>query len=163
MRPSFAVPGAILVVGLGALAAALVAQLGFGLRPCHLCLIERVPYAVAAVLAGVALAPRIGARGRRILVGLCAVAFAINAAIAFYHVGVEHHWWEAATCASGAAAPMTLEALNNAIEHPVVVPCDVVQWSLFGLSIAGYNGIVSLALAVACAGAVGRSRWWGKT
>ncbi|MBF0561953.1 MAG: disulfide bond formation protein B [Alphaproteobacteria bacterium] len=164
--PARLVPAAILAVGLAALGTALVAQFGFGLQPCHLCLIERVPYGVAAILAAVALAHRT-ARVRRTLVGLCAAAFAINAMIAFYHVGVEHHWWKAATCdtstAQDSGAALTIEALNRAIEHPHEVPCDVVQWSLFGLSIAGYNGLASLALAFACAGAVLRSQWWGKT
>lgn len=158
-----AIPAAILVVCLGMLAAALVFQYGLRLDPCILCLTERVPYAAAAVFAGLALLPRVPVAARRGLVAVCATAFLVNAGIGAYHVGVEQHWWTSATCAaeaSGSGGTMTLADLDRALSKPAEVPCDRVQWTLFGISLAGYNLIASLVLATASAGAASRTTWW---
>ncbi|MEO5373358.1 MAG: disulfide bond formation protein B [Alphaproteobacteria bacterium] len=161
------VAAAILASCLAVLGAALVFQYGFGLEPCPLCLMERVPWAVAAVLAGAVLVPRVGPIAGRYLVSLCALAFLVNAGIAFYHVGVEGHWWVSAVCsASSATADIgfaTLADLERALERPAEVPCDRVQWTLFGLSLTGYNLLASLVLAVASGGAALRTTWWRTT
>lgn len=153
------VPAMIAGVCVVALAAALTLQYGFGLEPCSLCKIERVPYLVAALLAAAALTWQ----GRtRVLVGGCAVVFAVGAAIAFYHVGVEGHWWISATCDAGSdsTAPMTLADIKRALSKPAEVPCDQVQWSLLGISLTGYNMLLSLLLAAMCAGASMNVKWW---
>ncbi|MFN3076629.1 MAG: disulfide bond formation protein B [Alphaproteobacteria bacterium] len=158
---------AIVGIGVVVITAALVAQYGFGIRPCRLCRIERIPYVLAAVVAGLAMLPWAGTLARRRVVAFAAAAFAINVVIAGYHVGVERHWWVSATCGSPertggreASVPLTIAEMNRAIEKPVEMPCDVVQWSLFGLTFAGYNVLMSSGLAVALAWAAARSRWW---
>ncbi len=87
-------PTLLLLACVGALGAALTTQYGFGLKPCVLCIYQRIPYVVAAVLAATALSPRVSVRGKLALIALCGLAFAVDSGIAVFHVGVEHHWWE---------------------------------------------------------------------
>ena len=141
-------PILIALASAGALAAAFLAQYGFDLQPCILCIYQRWPYAVAL---GVSLLALLLA-GRRApltaLLGLCALAFMVNAGIAGSHVGIEQHWWagtEACTGPSGEAA--SVQELLAQIQAAPVVRCDEVAWSLFGISMAGYNLLASLALA----------------
>lgn len=147
------IPLAILAVSIGSLAMAFAAQYLFGLDPCILCLYQRIPYAVTAVLATAALVAPTRGRWRPGLVTLCAGVFFAGAALAFYHVGVEQHWWGSiAGCGGELATDLTLEDLKTQLSGGEIQrkPCDRVDWELFGLSLAGYNGIVSLVLGVAC-------------
>ena len=91
------------------------------------------------------------------IVGLCAAVFLAGAALAFYHVGVQQHWWGSfAACGAQLATNLTLEDLKAEPSGgaPAVKPCDRVDWTLFGLSLAGYNAIFSLVLGVACVAGV---------
>lgn len=152
------VPLAILAVSAGALGVAYTAQYAFGVEPCRLCLYQRVPYAGSGLLAILALGLPSEGRARAWAVALCAVLFLAGAVIAFHHVGVERHWWaSAASCAAGGGevAEMTLEEMKARLLAPAEKPCDVVDWALFGLSMATYNVAVSLAMAAAAiAGAI---------
>lgn len=156
-RPRFA---AVLLLAASALAlaTAYAAQYGGGLEPCPLCLYQRVPYAVGGALAGGALAVR-SPRLLPLLLGLAAAAFFANAGIAFYHVGVENHLWASAVCAGDAPAIASVEDLRRALAQPPPKPCDAVDWSLFGVSMAGYNVIASLGLAGLAFAAAARARW----
>ena len=141
---------AILVISLAVLAAAFAGQYLFGLDPCVLCLYQRVPWAAAALISALAL---VGWAGRHSLlpIGLCAVIFAAGGALAFYHVGVEQHWWgSVAGCAGEAATNLTLDDLRPEALATGLRPCDRVDWRLFGLSFAGYNVIASALLSVGC-------------
>ncbi|MFQ5763807.1 MAG: disulfide bond formation protein B [Rhodospirillales bacterium] len=144
------VPFAILAAAVGALGTAYTAELGLGIEPCPLCLYQRIPYAVAGMLAlGALLAPRGGARAAA--VAAAGAVFAAGAAIAFYHVGVEQHWWaSAAACGAGGAAPepKTVDELRALLQAVPAKACDELDWTLFGVSMATYNVAVSLALAV---------------
>lgn len=145
---------AILLVSLGALAAALTSQYVFGLEPCVLCLWQRLPFALAAVLAAVGLSRR--AEGRRPLaIGIAALIFAAGATLAFYHVGVQQHWWQSvAGCGGVPVTGMTIEDLSPAaLAHPPK-PCDVIDWQFLGLSLAGWNTVISTALAAGCLAAL---------
>jgi len=137
-----------LLVSIGALGTAFIAQYVFDLWPCVLCLYQRWPYAVVIVisLAGIALRKRVEI-GPILL--LCAVAFAITAAIGGYHVGVEQGWWEGtAECVGDTAKASSLQDLKAKIMSTPIVRCDEVAWSLFGISMAGYNVIFGAVLAV---------------
>ena len=128
-----------LLVPLGLLGGALGSQYIGGLHPCEMCYWQRWPHAAAILLAGGAfLAP-----GRaRMLTGLAALAIAISGAIGVFHAGVELGWWEGLTrCTAGGA--LTLDDLMNV----PLVRCDQVQWSLLGVSMAGWNAIISLGSA----------------
>ena len=137
----------ILAASLGALAGALVAEYVFELLPCPLCIYQRWPYVATALLAALAMA----ARGRwpALLVGLAGLVFAGESALAFYHVGVEQGWFEGlAACAGAGETPATLEALRaQLMEGPPPPRCDVPAWTLFGVSMAGYNVFYAAVLA----------------
>lgn len=137
-----------LLGSVGALGAAFIAQYVFDLWPCVLCLYQRWPYAAVIVisLAGIALHKRIGA-GPFLL--LCALGFAVTAAIAGYHVGVEQGWWKGtAECVGDTAKASNLQELKAKIMSTPIVRCDDIAWSLFGISMAGYNVIAGAVLAV---------------
>ncbi len=94
-----------------------------------------------------------------VLGGLCAVAFVINAGVATFHVGVEQQWWQGTeACGAAGTTARTIEELRAQIFAAPIVRCDVVPWSLFGISMAGYNVLASLGLAVASAIAA-RGMW----
>ncbi len=128
-------------------AALLLGALAFqyigGIAPCHLCLLQRWPHAIAIALGALILVVP-----ARILAALGGMVTLVGAGIGFYHVGVEQGWWEGpTTCTApepGALAPADL--LNQILATPVVL-CDQVAWSLFGISMAGWNVIGSLVLA----------------
>ena len=142
------------LIGLGLVAAA-VAALGaaygaqylYHLEPCVLCLYQRIPYAVAGGFGILCLLRDRPAEARWIAV-MAAAAFAVGAGIAFYHVGVEQHWWaSAASCGGDISALGSTEALMQALQQKPAKACDETDWALFGLSMATYNVGVSAVLA----------------
>jgi disulfide bond formation protein DsbB len=135
--------GSVAVIG-----GALFSQYVGGLVPCELCLMERWPYYIGIPLTLAALA----AGGRRGLVisgvALVLLLFLASSALAFYHVGVEQHWFQGPTACTGAgSAAHSVEALKAQLFAQQPVRCDEVQWSLFGVSLAGWNLAASLALS----------------
>jgi disulfide bond formation protein DsbB len=135
----------VLIVSIGVMASALLFQYVGGLQPCELCLAERWPYYGAIVIAGLALATD----RRRALsgIGLLVLIFLGSAGLAGYHVGVEQHWIEGPTaCTGGASGAKTPEELMKFLQGQQGVRCDEVQWSLLGLSLAGWNVLTSLGL-----------------
>lgn len=141
-------PSLLLLACVGAMATALTTQYGFGLEPCILCIYQRIPYVVAGVLAAIALSPKVPLRGKIVLIALCGLAFAVDSATAVYHVGVEHHWWESACVGGVNPEANSPEALQALLAGPPPVPCDRIPWSVFGISMAGYNAMFAFALAV---------------
>ncbi len=144
------VAGLVVAAGAAPLAAAFVAQYGFDLVPCPLCIWQRYPYAVIIALGLLALVAAGRPRMVVVLVALAGLAFAVDAAIAFYHVGVEQGWFEGlAACKASGETPATLEELRALLfDAPPAPRCDEVQWSLFGVSLAGYNMLYAAGLAV---------------
>ena len=138
------------VVPASLLAGALGSQYLGGLYPCEMCYWQRWPHAAAILLAGAAfLVPS----RSRLLTMLAAIAIAVSGLIGVFHAGVELGLWEGLTrCTSGGA--MTLDDLMKV----PLVRCDQVQWSLLGISMAGWNAIVSLGSAAAIATLLNRSR-----
>ncbi len=145
------VPALIVAVSLGALAAALASQYWGGLQPCVLCYYQRYAYlgAIAFGLVGLIAGPRTNLR--RATVALAGLAFLTGAAIAAFHVGVEQLWWRGTTeCHTPAFDPnASIAELRKQLLETNFVPCDEVQWSLFGISMPGYNMLASLGLALA--------------
>lgn len=126
------------------LAGAFAFQYIGGMAPCQLCLWQRWPHG-AAVLIGLAAL----VTGWRAVLWLGALAALTTAGIGAFHVGVEFGWWEGlATCTAGSISGLsTADLLNPAVDIAAPVRCDAVAWSLFGISMAGWNTIASLALA----------------
>ena len=148
-RSDSLIPLAILTASAGALGVAYTAQYVFGLEPCILCIYQRLPYVTAGLLSILALGLRPGT-ARAVAVALCALAFLVGAGIAFYHVGVEQHWWQSATgCGGGQPAEITMEQMMRELTSKPPKPCDQVDWTLFGISMATYNVAGSLFLAAA--------------
>lgn len=135
----------ILAFGLpaGLLGGAYVSQYGFGLYPCEMCWWQRYPHFAALLLAAIALVKPPG----RPFAALAGLAILISGAIGFFHAGVEYHWWEGVTaCATTAASGASgLDAILNA----PIVRCDVAPWDLFGVSLAGFNFLISTIGAMA--------------
>jgi disulfide bond formation protein DsbB len=115
-----------------------------GLAPCELCLWQRWPHA-AAVLIGLAALALPG----RLLPLLGALAALATAGLGLFHTGVERHWWAGpGTCSGSVSAEISTGDLLTQILEAPLVRCDEVAWSLAGLSMASWNAVLSLALAV---------------
>jgi disulfide bond formation protein DsbB len=150
--------GFVLMSSAVVLGAALASQYWGGLAPCELCLLQRWPWGVAIVISFVA--TMVGSRPALPWVALLlAAVFAVGSALAFYHVGVEQHWFAGPTACSGAAtAADTVEALKAQILHQQPVRCDEPAWSLWGVSLAGWNLLASLVMTGCCLAAFLQSR-----
>lgn len=126
------------------LGGAYVSQYGFGLAPCELCWWQRYPHMAAIVLAALAvLRPP-----ARLLVMLAAAGILVSGVIGAFHAGVEYGWWKGLTACTAnpvAGGGDALEAIMNA----PVIRCDSVPWSLFGISLAGWNFLISTTGALA--------------
>jgi disulfide bond formation protein DsbB len=84
---------------------------------------------------------------RAVLLALCGVALLVGGGVAVFHVGVEQHWWTGTPGCGVTATADSIDALRAQIMAAPVVRCDQVAWSLFGISMAGYNILISLVLA----------------
>jgi disulfide bond formation protein DsbB len=133
-----------LLVGAAA-AAILLAALGLqylgGLPPCHLCILQRYPF-VALIAIGI-----VGWFWQpRPMLGLAALVLLGSAGLAGYHLGVEQGWWALpAGCAAGGDA-QSVEELKRLLAEAAPT-CDQVSFTFVGLSLAAWNGLISLALA----------------
>ena len=132
-------------------------QLIGGLYPCEMCHWQRWPHYAAVVLAGIGLVqPSL----RRPMVVLAALAIMLSGLIGVAHAGVEYHWWQGFTActstvsASGGSAADRLAAIMKA----PMVRCDQAQWTLFGISLAGFNAVFSLGGAITILSLVRRAR-----
>jgi disulfide bond formation protein DsbB len=139
----------------GTSAALLLGALAFqyvgGLQPCVLCIYQRYPHGAVLVLGALALGHALAGKPRAVpwLTMLAAVAMLAGAAIAAFHVGVEQGWWKGLeACAAGGATPKTLEGAFEALKKGPVASCTDIPWQLFGISMAGYNFLISLAVGL---------------
>lgn len=115
-----------------------------GLAPCKLCIWQRYPHAAAAAIGVIAFFIPLPA-----LLWLGALAAAATAGVGVYHAGVEQGWWEGpSTCTSSPIGGLTPDQLMNQIMSAPLVRCDDIPWELFGLSMAGWNAVVSAILAL---------------
>ncbi len=144
---------AVFAVSIATLGGAYFFQIGLGLAPCEMCLWQRPPYWIGMLVGLLAATahyvrplPRASARS---LLGLGAVVFLVGAGIAFYHVGVEQKWWAGpAGCSGAAVLPDSFKDFQENFEDATVVRCDEIPWSFLGISLAGYNVLISLGLAL---------------
>jgi disulfide bond formation protein DsbB len=132
---AFAVPAALMAGALGT-------QYIGGLYPCEMCHWQRWPHYAAIALAVLAFAIPVL---RRPLVAIAALAILISGAIGFFHAGVEYHWWQGITACSQTATGSTMADILKA----PIVRCDQAQWTLGGISLAGFNALFSIIGGVA--------------
>ena len=117
------------------------------LYPCEMCWWQRYPHFAAVGIALVAFA--VGNPGyRRALVALAALAIATSGGIAGFHAGVEYGYWEGLTACTSTVTGTGDELLKSIMNAPLI-RCDVAPWTLFGISLAGYNFLLSVGGAVA--------------
>lgn len=129
----------------GLLGGAFAFQYIGGMAPCQLCLWQRWPHGAAILIGLVALGT-----GWRGVLWLGALAALTTAGIGGFHVGVEQGWWEGlATCTAGSISGIsTADLLNPAADVAAPVRCDAIAWQMIGISMAGWNMILSLGLGV---------------
>lgn len=130
-----------------ALLAALVSQYGFDLQPCVLCIWQRWPYLAAIALGLAAFVLHRNATLARVLTGLAILAVLVSGGIGGFHVGVEQGWWEGTSGCGSTSRATDLNALRAQIMNAPIVRCDEVAFSLFGISMAGWNLLYALGVA----------------
>ena len=126
------------------LAGAFASEHLFGLYPCEMCWWQRWPHFAAIGLALVSTA----ASPKRVWIALAALAILASGLIGGYHAGIEYGWWEGLTACTNTARSEGGSAMEAILNAPVV-RCDQAPWSLFGVSLAGWNFLVSTASALA--------------
>jgi len=128
----------------------LLTALGFqylgGLHPCPLCLWQRWAHLAGLLLALLGLLLTRRGQSAKPWLLLTSLSIAIGGGIAFFQLGVEQQWWQY-TCSSPDLMNSSLNDLKTALLATPVVRCDVVAWRFIGLSMAGWNGLISLVLA----------------
>jgi len=140
-----------LLVPAALLGGALASQYLGGLHPCEMCYWQRWPHAGAILLAAAAFTSPATSPRSRLLTVLAAASMAASGVIGVYHVGVELKIFEGVTsCTAGVRAATNAELLEQLMRVPLV-RCDQVQWSFLGISMAGWNAIISLTGAAAVA------------
>jgi disulfide bond formation protein DsbB len=148
LRSARTAAGLILLAALATIAGALVFEHVFGLKPCPLCLVQRYPYYAAMP---VALATTLVSHPTWTRAGLALLAliFVVSAGLGAYHAGVEWGWWPGPSDCAGAPppAPGAVGDFLSQLQATRVVSCTEAAWRLFGLSLAGWNVLISLGLA----------------
>ncbi|MBT6096588.1 MAG: disulfide bond formation protein B [Rhodospirillaceae bacterium] len=140
-------PWFLAMVGVGALVMAYTAQYGFGLEPCNLCLLQRIPYVLIAVVGWMGIKhPQWVSPGN--LTAIAGIIFFAGAVLAVYHVGVEQHLWQsAAGCGGEAGAQISVNQFQQMLQEKPPKSCDEVDWTLFGVSMATHNAFFSFVMA----------------
>ena len=126
------------------LAGAFGSQYLGGLYPCEMCWWQRYAHMAALVPAALAFTAAAGSQRSRLFVLIAALAIAVSGAIGFYHAGVELKIFEGFTTCTSTVRGASLDDMLKAIEAAPIVRCDQVQWSFLGISMAGWNAIISL-------------------
>jgi disulfide bond formation protein DsbB len=140
-----------LLLPLALLGGALGSEYLGGLVPCEMCYWQRWPHGAAILLAGLAFTGSPASERSRTLILLAALAIAVSGVIGVYHAGVELGIFEGlTTCAASASGATSAELLDQIMKTPLV-RCDQVQFAFLGISMAGWNAILSLGGAAAIA------------
>ena len=150
----------ILLAAAATIGGALVFEYGFGLTPCPLCLLQRKPYYVAFPVAVAAMVLPSRSVWARAALGLLAVIFVVSAGLGVYHAGVEWGWWAGPSDCAGASPPQAgnMDDFLSQLQTTRVVSCTEAAWRFLGLSLAGWNVLISLGLAAFAALAVAMHR-----
>jgi disulfide bond formation protein DsbB len=167
-NPALAAALAITAIAALTLAGAWFFQLALDIRPCPLCLEQRYAYYLAVPLGALLAWAAARHAPRAVLVaGLALLALAAlgNAWLGGYHAGVEWGFWPGPTECSGPVLDLgRAGSLFDNLDKVKVIRCDEVQWRFLGLSLAGYNVLISLLMAALAAwgiaGLARRSASW---
>ncbi len=137
--------GLAFLLGLVTILGALASQYIGGLQPCELCLEQRMPYYWGLPLLALILLlwNRLPVPAWYVGMAIVAALFAWGAYLGIFHSGVEWGFWPGPTACTGIGETFSMDALNDL--QPVI-GCDVVQFRFLGISLAGYNALISLAV-----------------
>jgi len=151
LRPVLAAATTIAVVGAATILGAWLFQYALGLKPCPLCLEQRYAYYFAVPLAVmVMLGDHAGASRKVLMAALAVIALGMlwNTGLGIYHSGVEWGWWPGPQECSGTPGDLgSARNLAARLQTFSVVRCDEAAWRFLGLSLAGYNALISFVLA----------------
>jgi disulfide bond formation protein DsbB len=143
--------GLVLLIAAATIAGAWIFQ-AFGIAPCELCLSERIPYYVGIPVAAATLIAALRKSKALMLTGfiLLFLIFAFSAGFGIYHAGVEWHFWEGPTACTGSTMTKatSMQDFMDQLRTVKVVRCDAVAIRIMGLSLAGWNALISAVLAV---------------
>jgi disulfide bond formation protein DsbB len=160
-NPALTAALAVAVIAAVTLAGAWFFELVLDIRPCPLCLEQRYAYYLAIPLGVlVALAASRDVSRPVLVTGLAILALAAlgNAGLGVYHAGVEWKFWQGPTDCTGTIGNLgSAGNLLQRLDTVKVIRCDDVQWRFLGLSLAGYNVLISLLMAAIAAWGIGRS------
>ncbi|WP_298022242.1 disulfide bond formation protein B [uncultured Parasphingopyxis sp.] len=137
---AFAVPLALLAGALGS-------QYLGGLYPCEMCHWQRWPHYAAVPLAALSILFARQMVVSTLFLSLAMMAIFTSGVIGVFHAGVEYGWWQGLT-----ACTMSGSGSGNSLADIMAAPlvsCDEPQWTLFGISLAGFNAIISIGTAIA--------------
>ncbi len=119
-------------------------QIFFDIRPCELCLWQRIPH--YAVMFGAVLVPL---RFVRFTLIMQALSFFANTLLSAYHSGIERKWWAGMSgCTTHDIGNLSIEELHQQLLNTAIVKCDEIAWSFMGLSLTNYNFLICLMLAI---------------
>lgn len=148
LRHSRLLVGMALVSGL-MLCGVLFGQFVIGWHPCHLCFLQRYPYIAIILLAAIGLFVRGKPRAQATLVMLGILCFLITSGIGAYHVAVELQWIEGpSSCSAPDTTGMTLQEMREALRNAPLVSCDQAMAYVLGLSLAAWNFMIALGMAI---------------
>ena len=150
-NPALTAALAITAIAAATLAGAWFFELVLDIRPCPLCLEQRYAYYLVLALGPLTAFAAIRDSSRMVLIaGLLVLAAAVlaNAGLGVYHAGAEWKFWQGPTECSGPVANLgSAGSLLQRLDAVKVIRCDEVQWRFLGLSLAGYNVLISLLMA----------------
>jgi disulfide bond formation protein DsbB len=159
--PALAAALAILVIAAATLAGAWYFELVLDIRPCPLCLEQRYAYYLAVPLAALTMLAAGRHAPRGLLIGglvILALAALGNVVLGTYHAGVEWGFWQGPTDCTGPVGNLgSAGTLLERLDTVKVIRCDEVQWRFLGLSLAGYNVLISLLMAAVAVWGIVRS------
>jgi disulfide bond formation protein DsbB len=163
-RSSPAASAALVVACLGAatILGAYFFQYVLGYLPCPLCFEQRIPYYIAIPLALVVALAALWSAPRPVVIGglaLLGLIMVVSTGLGAYHAGVEWKWWPGPADCSGPLGGMgSAGDLLQRMQSQTVVRCDDAAWRFLGISLAGYNALISLALVAVTAWGVIKER-----
>ena len=120
-----------------------------GYAPCQMCYWQRDAHKAVMIVSVLGLAFRLSTSTRkydRVLLLFAGVAFAVSFVVAFWHMGVEYNWWEGPKSCAAPTGPSTInpDAIFDALNGKAKMPsCNAAPWHLLGISMAGYNALIS--------------------
>ncbi|MGH7247060.1 MAG: disulfide bond formation protein B [Pseudomonadota bacterium] len=154
-KPAAAAALAVFVLGAATIAGAWYFQLALKLPPCALCLEERIPYYIVVPLSLLlSIAASMGAPRQALALGFFAILFSTlaGAGLGIYHAGVEWHFWPGPADCTGTLTNLKAHGpLLSQLRTYNVVRCDEAAWRFLGISLAGYNALISLLMAAIAA------------